>query len=616
VKYLALAWALAALLLFHDARNVRDYLALSSALGLRGQSDIATPLKQAYPAVAADAQTWVRHALWLAEGNGPRLRHTDIDNAPYGRDVHWNSAWAWAIAGAGYAYQAFTGVPYANAVERATIWLNPAVLFALIVIVSAWTRRHLGLASALLVVAAMALHPRLTEGFFPSYVDHHGLLTISVLGTLLGAAAMMRGQRAGAVFSALSGALGMWVSAASVLPAIFLCAGSAFVMRPCAESAHAWRLWGALGAAASLAFYAVEYFPQHMALRLEVNHPLYSVAWLAAGELVARRGEHLAREAAARAWPWIALATLPVTVVAGGVDVLSFTDPFVARLHSLYILEFAPLWTVLTGIRPEMGGSVAFVEAAPLVAALLTIAWWRRRTPAVLVFATVVTGALVAMACWQSRWQLNAASGEVALLVVLLDAWTAARPSATRAAVMAVAVALLFAPGAYKRYTGPSRSLATRQVGPWDAAIALQRDVAAAIRASQPQGDIIVLASPDASTQIGYYGRFRTLGTLYWENAEGLKAAAAIFAARDDAQAHRLLSERRVTHVALVSKNNFIREYNHLLHPDASDGEVDRSFGWRLMSGQPPPPWLEPIPYEAPPDLRVLDIPVLLFKVR
>jgi hypothetical protein len=61
--------------------------------------------------------------------------------------------------------------------ERATIWLNPAALFALIVIVSAWTRRHLGLASALLVVAAMVLHPRIVEGFYPSYVDHHGLLT-------------------------------------------------------------------------------------------------------------------------------------------------------------------------------------------------------------------------------------------------------------------------------------------------------------------------------------------------------------------------------------------------------------------------------------------------------
>jgi hypothetical protein len=89
-----------------------------------------------------------------------------------------------------------------------------------------------------------------------------------------------------------------------------------------------------------------------------------------------------------------------------------------------------------------------------------------------------------------------------------------------------------------------------------------------------------------------------------------------MFSARDDGEAQRLLRERRVTHVALVSKDDFIREYYRLLHPDASDAEVDRSFGWRLITGEPPPTWLEPIPYEVPPDLQVLGTSVLLFKVR
>jgi len=616
VKYLALAWALAAFVLFQDARNVRDYLELSSALGVRAEAKISTPLFQTYPASALDAQTWVRHALSLSEGNGPRLRHTDIDNAPYGREVHWNSGWAWTIAGAGHVYQAISGIPYAYAVERATIWLNPTVLMALIVVVSMWVRRHAGLASALLVIAAMALHPRLIEGFFPSNVDHHGLLTISVLCTLLGATAMMQGRRAGAIFSAVSGALGVWVSAASVLPAIFLCAGAAFVIRPTAETARAWRLWGAIGAAASLGFYAIEYFPQHMALRLEVNHPLHSIAWLAAGELAARRGERVARDAFAWAWPWIALAALPVTVLVGGVNVLSFTDPFVARLHARHIEEFAPLWTVVTEVYPDEGLGVVFMEAIPLFASVATMALWRRRSPPALVFATIVAAALVAMALWQSRWRLNAAAGEVALLAVLIDAWTGTRPVRVRAGVVVAAVALLFAPGAYERYSVMSSSVAKRRVNTLDAFMPLARDIAATLRASQPKGDIILLTSPDPSTQIGYYGRFKTLGTLYWENGEGLKAAAAMFSARDDGQAEGLLRSRRVTHIVLVSRNNFIREYYRLLHPEATDAEVDRCFGWRLIKGQPPPPWLEPIPYDVPADLKVLGTSVLLFKVR
>jgi hypothetical protein len=204
----------------------------------------------------------------------------------------------------------------------------------------------------------------------------------------------------------------------------------------------------------------------------------------------------------------------------------------------------------------------------------------------------------------------------VALLVVLVDAWTASRPVFVRAGVIIAAVALVFAPGAYERYSKMEVSVAKRNVNTRDAFMPLARDIAVALRASQPKGDIILLTSPDPSTQIGYYGRFKTLGTLYWENGEGLKAAAAIFSARDDAEAERLVRERRVTHIALVSQNNFIREYYRLLHPDATDAEVDRCFGWRLMTGQPAPAWLEPIAYDVPPDLKVIDTRILLFKVR
>ena len=146
-----------------------------------------------------------------------------------------------------------------------------------------------------------------------------------------------------------------------------------------------------------------------------------------------------------------------------------------------------------------------------------------------------------------------------------------------------------------------------------DTRLALARDVAAALRESQPSGEIVLLASPDASTSVGYYGRFRTIGTLYWENAEGLKAAAAIFSAHDDAQAGRLARERGITHVAVIADENFLAEYYTLLHPGARREDIEASLGWRLLSGQSPP-WLQRIPYEVPPDLRVLNTSVLLFR--
>src|SRR5581483_11249045 len=100
------------------------------------------------------------------------------------------------------------------------------------------------------------------------------------------------------------------------------------------------------------------------------------------------------------------------------------------------------------------------------------------------------------------------------------------------------------------RYFGAEAEVAKRVVSPKDATGALMRDVAAVLRASQPTGDIVVLASPHASTSVGYYGRFKTLGTLYWENIDGLKKAASIFAAQSDAEAARLLRQYGVTHIA------------------------------------------------------------------
>ena len=93
-----IAWLFASSLVVWHQRIVDRYLAIAGDLGQRPEGRPETPLTIAYPAFAADAQTWVRHALSLLEGDELRLRFTRIDNAPAGREVHWNSAWAWCIA--------------------------------------------------------------------------------------------------------------------------------------------------------------------------------------------------------------------------------------------------------------------------------------------------------------------------------------------------------------------------------------------------------------------------------------------------------------------------------------------------------------------------------------
>lgn len=266
-------WLVSAVYLGVQTKLVDGYLDLAGNFGLRGKAAAETPLRAAYPVFAADAQTWVRHAINLAEGDSLRLRHTAMDNAPAGREVHWNSAWAWAIAASGKLHAQVTGKNFREATEASIRWLNPLAQWLLAVALSAWTARRGGLTAGFLVGLAVLCKDRIYEGFFPSYADHHGLLTLSVLGCVLGAMFMGAGwwrrpeegevallpgspgeARSAAVFSALAGAAGMWVSAASVIPAITVAgaAGLATLLltrrdgtdgRSQSFDAGAWRVW-------------------------------------------------------------------------------------------------------------------------------------------------------------------------------------------------------------------------------------------------------------------------------------------------------------------------------------------------------------------------------------
>ena len=153
-------------------------------------------------------------------------------------------------------------------------------------------------------------------------------------------------------------------------------------------------------------------------------------------------------------------------------------------------------------------------------------------------------------------------------------------------------------------------------VDPMDAIQPLYRDIAAQLRASHPDGDIVLLASPNASAAISYYGEFKSIGTLYWENLAGTKAAAKMFSAQSETEARHLLRERGVTHVAVISDTNFLGEYFALRYPHPKTERLENSFGYQLLVQQQVPLWLEQVPYDVPKDIPLGDVRVLLFATK
>jgi hypothetical protein len=425
----------------------------------------------------------------------------------------------------------------------------------------------------------------------------------------------------------------MWVSAASTVPAIgivgisgllgVIIQGRAAVQHGAHFDPRSWRLWGRVGAGASFAFYLVEYFPNHLGFRLEPNHPFYSLAWLGAGELIAQGGARWLGPREKRwakrsylLWPVLAMCVVPATLFIGGVKVFAVFDPFLATLHRNYINEFMPVWRGIRSVGTWSLYQTFVVGSLPLLAAIATLRYRRHDNVILVWFVGLVTVALTAMAWGQRRWLVNATGASMLLLFVVLAIWTARLRPAMRWAVALGALGIFYVPSAILRYRVFSTVVATGRITRTDAANVLSRDIAAALRESQPQDGIVLLSGPRSSVAIGYYGRIKTLGTFYWENSEGLKATAKILSAGTEAEAAALVRVYGVTHLAIVSEDNFIRQYYWLLHPRATDEELRQCFGNRLMLDKAVPPWLEVIPFKLREELTALQSSVMLFKVK
>ncbi|MDF3056059.1 MAG: hypothetical protein K0R17_274 [Rariglobus sp.] len=586
----------------------------------------------------------------MAEGGKWRVRSTDIDNAPEGRPIYWNSAWALWLSACGRLRMAFTGEPLARAIESASLWANLPVFFFVLILFSGWVWRRWGGAAGALAAVALAGHRKFYEGFYPGYCDHHGLISAAVLGVVLGAVLAGAGWwkkeagpgfsllpeserqvRRALVISAVCGALGLWVSAASLVVTIAIVGIAALLValfRGRADEAGiacvsgTWRLWGRVGGGLSLVFYLMENFPDRLGLRLEANHPLYSLAWWGAGEAIAavlvwRTESRSARWLASRLSGWgIAVLAAPAVILTKGAKVFAPLDPFLARIHDS-IHEFEPLWVAISRAGWKPYGDQLFISLVILVLWVV----WRACKPSVserlgVGFIGGVALAATLLGWYQNRWLLTAAGPQLVLVMVLLLAVTARFRAGWRGLVIVAVGALLYVPGPWILASERRLVERVRDVQLGETMQLLYRDIAGALLKTGADSHSVVLASPNASVGVGYYGQLRTVGTLYWENRDGLLVAAEILGARDDAEAAARIHARGVTHVVMISSYDFLSEYRFALRGGSNSPEEYRvEFGHRLLYQHRVPVWLGPLGYSVPAPLTGLGFRVALFAV-
>lgn len=645
-----------AVVLFHVWATDRHLWRLSLAHDRTQDQPERYPMPPILRHMAYDGYLWNRHAYHLTEDGRWRLRYTTFDNAPKGREVHWNSAFAWYLRLMGHLRNALVKEPLRTSIGRMSIWANPILLIVALVWISGLAQRRFGPLVGMVTALGMIFSTIFYEGFYPAYPDHHGLISVTILGSILGILWAGAGwmaplggllpsddatARRGMLISAGFGAAGLWISAISQTLVFIgigigaLLAAGVFARRAEEENLiwrpDLWRYWARVGALVSLAFYLLEYFPSWPVLRLEVNHPLFALAWWGGGECMAVFGNWLAAgRRRGLPIPWlraapglIALAIIPLTVLLLGERVHAARGPFLSAIHT-YISEFKPLlWRIETGTmswRAAFGPFPIFVLVALHLLALPRFELGRKL---LILFLLGPIAFITAMHFHQIRWGTLGGPSFILLgAMVIPPVWQMLRgvPSyrVLRWLDMAVVI-VLFGSLPYSNMRNELRYALREgnvlEASPDEALHLVMRDIAETIRRNAGGRPVTLLSSPNSSVLIGAQGDFKTIGTLYWENAEGLKAAARIFAAQSDEEALRLIQERGITHIALISWENFIEPYVRIINPEGGDAAVLNSFGHKALFQRTLPPWCRPIPYPNFAALQSLQLVVLLLEV-
>lgn len=590
----------------------------------------------------ADTAHWVMQSQLMAANGDWRIRAVDYDNRPEGREVHWAAPLHWWLLSCAWIDRLVSGHPIGLAIERATLTSGLA-MFVLLSPGLAWLlNRKFSPAAAIIATLGLVAVSPFYDDFLPGRADHHGLANLCCLGTVLflaigsmadasapplkktpsgrGAAENKNRLTTGkwSVASGVAGGIGLWISAATVVPVLVGIGlgilGAGWLGRktagkiPWLNHPELLRAWAWTGSGVSLLAYLIEYFPSHLGLRLEVNHPLYALAWFGAGELlraVALALEHerpLSRRDQTTGMIGLVLVLwLPATIAIKGAASFTVADPFVWQLHAVYISEFQGLRRVLAANHSVAG----FLEITLPVLLVVPPLWLMLRSstsqtlrgPLVL---TVIPTLLAWIMAWnQVRWVGLAFTLSIAAIAVFfrsLEPGQVERPRSLRAWLTIYMILLL--PGLISAVRG---ALAASEFTSDEIHVLAQREVAQWLRNRAGDQPVIVATTPSPTTQLIYFGGLTGLGTLYWENAAGLKKAAALFSAPSPEAARALVQRLGITHIALFSWDAFevmqAKLYRGL--PVSAPIPPDL-FIVQLLTARTPPPWLRALPFHLP----------------
>jgi hypothetical protein len=548
-----------------------------------------------------------------------RIRHIDYENTPSGHDVSSASPYRWWLGLLAWICHSVTGQAFGPSLETAALFADPLLNVLLLIAASGFVAWRFGLIAAALVSVALATLYPLAVGYLPGAPDDQSLSVWAVLWSvlpLLAGLSSRKHQKFWFFIAGAAGGIGLWIRISNELPVILgIGIGSlvaAIIVRSSSREGQAnpsevlpWRTWAGAGAATTLAAFLCEYFPSHLGTwNLQAIHPLYGLAWLGWGQVLAtatlliQRGRPASRtrEAGSALLAVAAIAALATAMWRTHSFEFFFSDTSIHKLTRLPNgVESKNFFTLVAQL-----GSSPLVLGVVLPVLLMGPPLWllfRRatdtRTRAEIAIAMGPVGAVLVLALFRLNWWIIVDATLVALMATMASTLNGREsPRFLRPACLALAAAAAVS-GAVQAWPQAQAKDRNGLIGSEVVGL-IERDLARWLVLHAPRGGGVVLAPTDVTMALYYYGGVRGLGTLNWDNRDGLQAVIRIVSATTFDEALDLVDSRGVDLIVIPSWDAQLDTFANIGLGRLSGTFVDGLHKWIL------PPWLRPMPYPLP----------------
>lgn len=551
------------------------------------------------PLLDPDGAKWSMQVLEAFRTGDWSLSKSAIDavcvqNGP--TPVYWARGYFFYLAVLSGIFQ-FFGFSLEAAVAWGAFLSGPLLLFFTLVVFTGLGLRVLPGVWGLFLGPLLVLEPSVPFYYASFFPDHHGMIAFCVMIWVL---AFFLPFYRGWVISGIALGFSLWLSVLTTVPLLGCFGVGALVSCaygcPWVKDAKVFRKWALLASVVSMGFWVFDYFLVGRAgMRLEVVHPLWAFAIWGGGELLFRlslllegriQPGFLSPSSSVLGW------LLAILAVFAPVFGIVYSDGSWFWPSYPWVSD---LMQVISELQPVSLVSILFESGLILVFLIFGLGgFWGKSWVAGFALSTLLC---YVMCAFQARWGIFATIfGVIGFLLLFSEGakatskfpdWVGKLYLRGISCVLLLVFFFLGVPLLVNFVNScKERDLMFSKGAAFERALEEAR-LFSFLREDHGGPGFVTIGVSDVGALARYYGGGRTVGSVYWEAWQGLKASAGFWGAKADYQVWDILDRYGVDYVIFRQdmESSFSGGPQGLEGPTVQQCVVDGNL----------PPWLVPL---------------------